>query len=329
MAYKSDDLKQFHVQKIKDYFYDHHEGSKALLSEETGISKTTCTTILKEMEAQGFLMQKACYASTGGRPGKQYQLNKDYQHSCLIDIKNGKYVQIIIEVRNLYSEIIKTNWGEFQEFKLEYLYQMLDEIMAQDSFVSVIAVSIPGVVDQNGSIGQCDIKTLEKQNLKTILEEKWDVKVVVENDVNLAVVGYHQGEESLVFLYQPQCMYSGCGIMLNHCLYRGNTLFAGEVGYLASCFGRQPEDRGSAKELLIHQLVALICILNPKTIAICSFYGFEITEITEELKKYIDRNHFPELLIEENMESYILKGLMEASIDIQRNHFKIKQVRKV
>ena len=124
MAYKSDDLKQFHVQKIKDYFYDHHEGSKALLSEETGISKTTCTTILKEMEAQGFLMQKACYASTGGRPGKQYQLNKDYQHSCLIDIKNGKYVQVIIEVRNLYSEIIKTNWGEFQEFKLEYLYQM-------------------------------------------------------------------------------------------------------------------------------------------------------------------------------------------------------------
>ena len=80
MAYQTKQLKKFHIQTIKNFFYQEKIGNKNILSEQTGISKTTCTTILKELLEEQFIVQIENNASTGGRPSKQYQLNKDYEH---------------------------------------------------------------------------------------------------------------------------------------------------------------------------------------------------------------------------------------------------------
>ena len=86
----------------------------------------------------------------------------------------------------------------------------------------------------------------ENKNVHDILDQ-YEIPFIIENDVNLAVVGYHTVEESVVFLYQPGSMYSGCGIMLDGQLYRGSTLFAGEVGYLNGCAFVEPEDFDAAQ----------------------------------------------------------------------------------
>lgn len=329
MAYKTDQLKQLHRQKIKDYFYQNKICNKNVLSEDTGISKTTCTTILKELMKENFIVQKENYASTGGRPSKQYQLYKDYGHSCLIHLKNGELIEVEIQVRNLYSEELFHIVKKFPTFSIKYLYEILDEIFHKDTKISTIAVSIPGVINDRNRVVSCDIKELENRNIEMLLAVKYDVKVVIENDVNLVVLGYHKGEKSLVFIYQPKKMYTGCGIMLNHQLYRGSTLFAGEVGYLTHCAGIEPKDYATAKELLMNQITAIICVLNPEIIVINSYYPYSTGEILDELKKNIDVQHLPKIQIVDEFEKYIFDGLMEASIDIQRNHLKVKEIRKV
>lgn len=329
MAYKTNQLKQFHKQCIKDYFYRKKRSNKNNLAEHTGISKTTCTTVLKELLDEHFIVQIKNDASTGGRPSKQYQLNKDYQHSCLVHLKNNRPIEIEIQIRNLNSEILFQVKKQYQTFSMEKLYKLLDEIFVKDDKISTIALSIPGILNENSRILLCDIEGLAESNLKILLEEKYGVQVVIENDVNLAVVGYHTGEKSLAFLYQPKFKYTGCGIMLNHCLYRGHSLFAGEIGYLENCAGIEADNAQTAWELLIHQLSALICVLNPEMIVIHSYYPFHVDDIYDYLKRHIPAQHLPAIRMVEKLDIYVFEGLMEASVDIQRNHFRVEEVRKV
>lgn len=329
MAYKTDQLKQLHKQKIKDMFFQYKKLNKKFLANNTGISQTTCTTILKELLEERFIFQIENIASTGGRPSKQYQLNKDYQHNCLVHLKNGKPIKVEIQIRNLYSEILLYEIQEIETFSKGKFYDLLDDIFAKDNNISTIALSVPGIINENSRVLFSDIEGLAEINPEILLAERYHVNVIVENDVNLAVVGYHTDEKSLAFLYQPKLKYTGCGIMLNHCLYRGSSLFAGEVGFLANCAGLEARDYESGWELLINQLTALICVLNPEMIVVHSCYSFHVEEIYGRLKEYIAIQHIPRIQMVKELDTYIFEGLMEASVEIQRNHFKVEEIRKV
>ena len=57
MAASSEKLKQVNKQSIKDYFYEVKFSNKNQLAQATRISKTTCTTLIKELMEEGFLKQ--------------------------------------------------------------------------------------------------------------------------------------------------------------------------------------------------------------------------------------------------------------------------------
>ena len=107
MAAKTEILKQINKQNMKDYFYKVKICNKNQLAQATEISKTTCTTILKELLEEGFLKQIGDNESTGGRPSKRYGLNKDYYHICLIMVQNDDLPKIRFEVRDLYGQRIR------------------------------------------------------------------------------------------------------------------------------------------------------------------------------------------------------------------------------
>lgn len=329
MAFKADRLKEMNLQKIKDYFYREKKANKNSLSESTGISKTTCTTLLKELVEEGFIYQDSDYDSTGGRPSKGYRLNPDYQHNCLIYLKQGEPHQIEIQVRDFAGDRKISLSQKAERSCIEELYNLLDEIFQKDSKITVAAVSLPGVINRQYDVLSCDIWELEGKNLNTLIGKKYGVTVIAENDVNLAAIGYHTREDSLAFLYQPRVGYSGCGIVLNHQLYRGNTLFAGEIGYLSGCAFIEPEDFDTAQNLIVQQLTALICVLNPAEIVICSCYDFDEKMLIESLSDTLISEHLPGLQIVPELENYIFNGLMEAAVDVGRNHLKLREVRRV
>ncbi len=328
MAASSEKLKQVNKQSIKDYFYEVKFSNKNQLAQATGISKTTCTTLIKELMEEGFLKQTENNESTGGRPSKGYELNKDFYHVCLIMIQNGQLPKIQFEIKNLWGESIEKYEEEVKGSCIEHLQKNLSKLISEVAKISYIALSIPGVINAKDDILSCDIWEFENKNMHDILDQ-YEIPFIIENDVNLAVVGYHTIEESVVFLYQPGSMYSGCGIMLDHQLYRGSTLFAGEVGYLNGCAFVEPEDFDVAQMTIIEQLTALICVLNPQKIVIQSSYDLEKQKLINALEANIQKIHIPEIEMTSDIELYISKGLMEAAVDLERDHMKVKEIKKL
>lgn len=243
-------------------------------------------------------------------------------------IQNGQLPKIQFEIKNLWGESIEKYEEEVKGSCIEYLQKNLSKLISEDAKISYIALSIPGVINAKDDILSCDIWEFENKNVHDILDQ-YEIPFIIENDVNLAVVGYHTVEESVVFLYQPGSMYSGCGIMLDGQLYRGSTLFAGEVGYLNGCAFVEPEDFDAAQMTIIEQLTALICVLNPQKIVIQSSYDLEKEKLIDALEANIQKIHIPEIEMTSDIELYISKGLMEAAVDLERDHMKVKEIKKL
>ena len=80
---------------------------------------------------------------------------------------------------------------------------------------------------------------------------------------------------------------------------------------------------------IIEQLTALICVLNPQKIVIQSSYDLEKQKLINALEANIQKIHIPEIEMTSDIELYISKGLMEAAVDLERDHMKVKEIKKI
>lgn len=139
------------------------------------------------------------------------------------------------------GEILKS--GEFStdgekgiDNLLSNIYDVID--MYMDNNVLGIAVSGTGQI--NGEIGEVIggapiIPGWIGTNLVKILEEKYKIPAVLENDVNCAALGEKwkgagAGEDDFLCLTIGTGI--GGGIILNGNIYRGNSYVAGEFGHI-------------------------------------------------------------------------------------------------
>ena len=112
--------------------------------------------------------------------------------------------------------------------------------LARDRLLAV-AVGVPGIVDPNSGmlVGLTpNLKGWAEAPVGAILTREIGVAAVVENDVNLAILGEHwkgaaRGHDTCVFLTFGTGI--GAGIMMNGQLYHGHHFLAGEIGLM--CMG--------------------------------------------------------------------------------------------
>ena len=125
---------------------------------------------------------------------------------------------------------------------LEDIYSVIDPII--DSDVLAIGIGVPSVVDvEMGIVYDVQyIPSWKEVHLKKILEERYQVPVLVNNDANCFVLGELYfgkgiGMKNLIGLTIGTGL--GAGIIVNHHLYAGPNCGAGEFGmvdYLDHCF---------------------------------------------------------------------------------------------
>ena len=60
-----------------------------------------------------------------------------------------------------------------------------------------------------------------------------------------------------------------------------------------------------------------------------SGYDFKKEKLVDEIGANLNKIHIPEIEITSNIDQYILNGLMEAAVDLERNHMKVKEVKKL
>lgn len=272
---KNEDLKKENEHKIRKCFYNGSLWTKNQLSNETGISLAATTNVLQSLQEKDEIIYLGEGSSTGGRKSKLYQLNRDFYHILKVNLKRDEVNHTMtFHTVNLFNETIKVQSIKTKTGKIKELLAMMDSIMQDNQKIAIIVINVPGIC-KNGIIDICDFEDFEGVRLKTIIKDKYSIDAVIENDVNVACIGFSSKYpkcKNLAFIYQPRIKYVGCGIVIDGKLYNGFSHFAGELRYLPFYTHEQQDQllKSDPKDLLLNQLETMCTVLNPEVVGIHS-----------------------------------------------------------
>ena len=139
------------------------------------------------------------------------------------------------------GEILSTDKIETEAEKgLENILNKIDNIFKKYKENNPIGVAVSGTGQINGMIGKVIggnpiIPNWIGTNLVKILEEKYNLPAVLENDVNCVALGEKwigAGKDLSNFICLTIGTGIGGGIILNNQLFRGENFVAGEFGHI-------------------------------------------------------------------------------------------------
>jgi hypothetical protein len=275
--------------------------------------------------------------SSGGRRAKRYKYNPEYMLGLAIYLEKTETNYVIfnclgeIKERGEVSSVLEEN-------DLHLLTMCIERIVSDYPKINSIAIGVPGSVDNGRIFYIPGYEQFQNLDVKGFYEDHFSIPVVVENDMNAAVLGYHQNRgvkdnQSLVYLYAGQ-NGPGAGLLINGNIVRGNTFFAGEVSFVPQNnnqnFQQALENRpkcddvafskGYQIESISNLVASLTAIINPHTIIFCNDEVDEefIEKIAIASSKYIPPEHLPNLTISDWKQDY-LYGLQSLGINLLIN----------
>jgi glucokinase len=232
-----------------------HEGefTRAELIKTTGLSAPTVGSLSSTLIRLGILNDVGAGPSRGGRRPGHMQFNAGYGFVAGIDIGPSRTRLGLADLRGelLARRVLPTPRDAAPRTLLRLMSEEIDRLSEETTLTRdrllAVAVGVPGIVDPNNGtlVGLTpNLKGWAEAPVGAILSQEIGVAAVVENDVNLAILGEHwkgaaRGHDTCVFLTFGTGI--GGGIMMNGQLYHGHHFLAGEIGLM--CMGPQFVDQ--------------------------------------------------------------------------------------
>lgn len=320
-------VKQVNIELVKTALKALTFGTKLTIANATGLSVATCNNILNELLERGEVVEADLEQPNGGRPARRFMYNANYSYIACIYVNNeGGIYKIIHVITNLTGEIIEENSVEVEIINYEVIDNLIEKLIFNYENIKAIGIGIPGIVHK-GVIGAGDIEELVDLPLVTMLKAKYNLEIIVENDMNLIVYGFYKKqnydeEKTIAVVIFPQNNCSGAGIIVDGHIIRGNTNFAGEVSYLPFDISREEQIKqlnriDSFSPLMVKTIASIIAIINPETIVLTG--GLIRSDMLEDLStaccKTIPHEHMPQIIIQENMQDDYINGLVSITLE--------------
>lgn len=311
-------IKKNILYQIRTTLLQMSSATKVELSEQLDVSFPTISKFILEMKATGEILELGLDESSGGRRAKRYSVNPDYAYGFAVFLERNELYFTVFDCFGEVKEKGKVP-SILKDDGLRALTKCIERNLTKYTNIQSISIGIPGAV-KNGTVFFIpDYEELQHVNVKEYVEDRFSIPVVVENDMNAAIIGYssqHRIENS-VYLYLGQ-NGPGAGIMVNGDVIRGNTFFSGEVSFVPQYEEQNFYEALSDKKVdAISRLVAsLTAIMNPHTII---FTDEEVDkeilhQIREYSTKYVPVQHIPHMQIS-NLEKDYLDGLQRIGIE--------------
>lgn len=315
-------LKQSNVYTVLWTLASCNTSTTKALARKTDLSFATVGNILNALVETGEVLLGEQVSSAGGRPSQTYTFHAEYAHVLAVSarVQHGAHT-IQACVGNLYGEVVWETRQSFDTIRLASLEAVVEACLRQYPTIRVMSFALPGV-EHNGRILMNDYKELVGVPFQAHFQEKYDLPVIVENDVNAAVQGHCRDRETpsvTVGIYFPQTFPPGAGIMVNGSILKGARGYAGEVAllelgidWLAVDYGN-PAEIGSAITRLIGMLSG---ILNPDQVVLYGdFLSLPVQEsIRQEIPALAVRDIFPSLTYTSDLNTDIIAGLMKLGV---------------
>lgn len=318
---------------IRSSLLEHGSGTKAELSEQLGISFPTVSKVLEQMTEDGEVHLLGLDESSGGRRANRYAFNPDYMLGLAVYYEKEQSVYTLF---NWNGDVIeRTIEDAILQAGPEALALQIGNWTCRYPKIRSIAVGMPASVRDGIIFHIPTYNAFEDFDLQAYLEEMYAIPVIVENDMNAAVLGYQklsQSEEaSLVYVYLGH-NGPGAGLLINGNVVRGRSFFTGEIGYvpmsgddsLHHVLNRRDSVMSSHVEPDEEQIDALsrlsatfTAILNPDAILWCEHNLLPSTlhSIKDRASIYVPSMHLPEMLLRHWEHDYIA-GLQRLAMDM-------------
>ncbi|MFS0560409.1 ROK family protein [Terribacillus sp. 179-K 1B1 HS] len=219
---------------------DHMPISRADIAAKTGLNKGTVSSQVSELLEENLILESGPGVSSGGRRPVMLLFNHIAGYSIGVDIGVNYILGILTDLQgNIKNEkIIHFSDLTYEEI-LKELHKSIDSLlhsMPQSPYGLVgIGVGVPGTVNTEGEIQLAPNLNWRNIDLKAVLEEKYNVPVLIENEANAGAYGEKQfgaGQSSDNLVYVSVGIGIGVGLILNGELYKGQSGFSGELGHM-------------------------------------------------------------------------------------------------
>ncbi|MGN1388802.1 MAG: hypothetical protein ACI4WR_04075 [Bulleidia sp.] len=322
---KTETLKQENLRIIRCCFYDGNVHTRKELAKQTHLSHAGILNYLKEMMESHEILCCGEETSTGGRRSKQYQVNPDFHHLGFLLLSAGKDgCAAERDILNLHGNVISRKKTIYAEGTVDEMLHEIREAEFEDPEISIWVLSIPGIC-RDGYTETCDWDGLAGKDLKSELKTAACSPAILENDMNLAVMGLsslHPEVSDLAAVYQPSAKGTGCGIILSRHLCRGYASAAGELQYLPGFSQKDQEEllKKDPSSLLRYQIQALAAVLNPELIGWCSaLEGVSVSlrdsSLPEEIRPSLEEIPDLSTLIRIGMRKLSIDNLLKENSD--------------
>ncbi|WP_308635239.1 ROK family transcriptional regulator [Paenibacillus silvisoli] len=305
--------------------------TKAELSQRLGISFPTISKFIAQMENDGEIRYTGDDDSSGGRRAKRYTYDPEYMLGLAIFIeKDETHYSIFNCIGDLKEQgstpsVLQEDTG--------LLADLIESLIEKYPRLRSIAIGVPGAVDNGKIIFIPPYQQFQDYDLKEEFESRFQIPVVVENDMNASVLGYASNfeleNESLVYLYFGQ-YGPGSGVMINGDVVRGSTFFSGEISlipqydqqtFLQALQGEERDRRivlanDDQIDAVARLIATFAAILNPRAVIFCDDEVDDelLTKIKDRSSAYVPHKHLPSLL-KSNWRQDYLYGLQHLALN--------------
>ena len=225
--------------------------SRSELSDLTGLSQATISSIVGHLIAEGALIEdnaSGLAARGRGRPLVMLRLNPQYTHVIGVKIAVHQvvfsvtdFVGNVVVSDNIAMESPKMTPAQLAAFVVRGVRNCLKKAGKTVDDVSGIGLGLPGFIDSHRGIAYWSaLFDTPNVNFRELIQSKFDVPVFVENDANLVTLAEHwfgmaKGLQNAVVITIEHG--TGSGLIFDGKLYRGTQGLAAEFGHTKLVFG--------------------------------------------------------------------------------------------
>ncbi len=218
--------------------------TRAELIVATGLSAPTVGSLATSLIRAGLLTDLGSGPSRGGRRPGHMEFNRRHGFVAAIDLGPTRTRLALADLRGdlLIRRVVNTPGDRVPRALLTALARELRSLMREADVspgrLLAVTAGTPGAVDPaSGTIVGLarNLPGWERVPVAAILRDALDAHVIVENDVNLAVLGEHwkgaaREHDNCVFLSFGTGI--GAGVMVSGQLHHGHHALAGEIGLM-------------------------------------------------------------------------------------------------
>lgn len=214
--------------------------SRATVASQVGLNKGTVSSLVNDLLEEHLIYESGPGESSGGRRPVMLLFNEKAGYSIGIDIGVNYLLGVLTDLNgNIHTEkrIAFKNLS-YEEIELR-LFETIDFLLISTPDcphgVVGIGVGVPGIVEKDGNILLAPNLNWRNINLKEVLEEKYNLPIIIENEANAGAYGekhFGAGKDFENVIYVSAGIGIGVGLILNGSLYKGSNGFSGELGHM-------------------------------------------------------------------------------------------------